>query len=42
MKLEVIAKNLKDVITINRSGADRIEFCRDLTVGGLTPKKWVI
>lgn len=42
MKLEVIAKNLKDISTINRSAADRIEFCRNLPVGGLTPKRWVI
>lgn len=42
MKLEVIAKNLKDVIKINKTKANRIEFCRDLEVGGLTPKRWII
>lgn len=42
MKLEVIAKNLKDIIKINKTKADRIEFCRNLEVGGLTPKRWII
>ncbi|MGL5268453.1 MAG: copper homeostasis protein CutC [Spiroplasma sp.] len=42
MKLEVIAKNLKDVIKINKTQANRIEFCRKLEVGGLTPRCWII
>lgn len=42
MKLEVIAKNLRDIIKINKSKADRIEFCCNLEVGGLTPKRWII
>lgn len=42
MKLEVIAKNLNDIIKINQTNADRIEFCRNLEVGGLTPNKIVI
>lgn len=42
MKLEVIAKNLRDVIKINKSQADRIEFCCSLKEGGLTPKRWII
>lgn len=42
MKLEVIAKNLRDVIRINKTDADRIEFCSNLVVGGLTPRRWVI
>lgn len=42
MTLEVIAKGLIDVIKINQSQADRIEFCRNLEVGGLTPYKWKI
>jgi len=37
MKLEVIAINLVDVKKINESNADRIEFCHNLEVGGLTP-----
>lgn len=37
MKLEVIAKDLKDIAMINESVADRIEFCHDLEIGGLTP-----
>ncbi|ATZ16240.1 copper homeostasis protein CutC [Entomoplasma freundtii] len=37
MKLEVIAKSLDDIILINQSKADRVEYCRDLEVGGLTP-----
>ncbi|QHX36895.1 copper homeostasis protein CutC [Spiroplasma sp. BIUS-1] len=39
MLLEVIAKDLKDIQTINNSKANRIEFCRELKVGGLTPKE---
>ncbi|AGY41758.1 Cytoplasmic copper homeostasis protein CutC [Mesoplasma florum W37] len=37
MILEVIAKNLEDILLINKSNADRIEFCTSLEVGGLTP-----
>lgn len=37
MKLEVIANSLADIIAINQSQADRVEYCRDLEVGGLTP-----
>ncbi|WP_339020538.1 copper homeostasis protein CutC [Spiroplasma endosymbiont of Atherix ibis] len=37
MLLEVIAKDLKDIELINISKANRIEFCRELKVGGLTP-----
>ncbi|ATZ18621.1 copper homeostasis protein [Williamsoniiplasma somnilux] len=39
MKLEVIAKDLQDIIEINKSTADRIEFCSELEVGGLTPDR---
>lgn len=42
MKLEVIAKNLRDIIKINKTNADQIEFCRNLAVGGLTPNKLII
>ncbi|WP_342269149.1 copper homeostasis protein CutC [Spiroplasma endosymbiont of Aspidapion aeneum] len=37
MKLEIIARDLYDIELINRSNADRIEFCSNLQVGGLTP-----
>ncbi|ALD66721.1 copper homeostasis protein CutC [Spiroplasma cantharicola] len=37
MLLEVIAKDFKDIRIINNSNANRIEFCEDLKVGGLTP-----
>ncbi|WP_338984696.1 copper homeostasis protein CutC [Spiroplasma endosymbiont of Diplazon laetatorius] len=37
MLLEVIAKDLKDIKIINNSNANRIEFCRELKIGGLTP-----
>ncbi|WP_434335603.1 copper homeostasis protein CutC [Mycoplasma capricolum subsp. capricolum] len=37
MFLEVIAKDLNDIRVINNSRADRIEFCKNLEVGGLTP-----
>ncbi len=36
--LEIIAKNIDDVIAINKSDADRIEFCIELEHGGLTPE----
>ena len=36
--IEIIAKNIDDVIAINKSNADRIEFCVELNHGGLTPK----
>ncbi|QGS52270.1 copper homeostasis protein CutC [Spiroplasma tabanidicola] len=42
MFLEVIAKNIKDVIDINKTKADRIELCKDLEVGGLTPDYEII
>ncbi|WP_342258910.1 copper homeostasis protein CutC [Spiroplasma endosymbiont of Dioctria linearis] len=37
MLLEVIGKDFKDIRLINNSNANRIEFCNDLKVGGLTP-----
>ncbi|AKX33875.1 copper homeostasis protein [Spiroplasma litorale] len=37
MYLEVIAKDLEDVKDINNTSANRIELCKDLLVGGLTP-----
>ncbi|WP_027063053.1 copper homeostasis protein CutC [Mesoplasma seiffertii] len=37
MKLEVIAASIEDIEIINQSSADRIEFCKNLEVGGLTP-----
>lgn len=42
MKLEVIATNLRDIIKINKTDADRIEFCRALKQDGLTPRRWKI
>ncbi|AUM62883.1 copper homeostasis protein CutC [Spiroplasma monobiae] len=39
MLLEVIAKDVRDIEIINNSKANRIEFCKELTVGGLTPEK---
>ncbi|AVN61303.1 copper homeostasis protein CutC [Mesoplasma florum] len=37
MKLEIIAKDIEDIILLNKSNADRIEFCSNLEIGGLTP-----
>lgn len=37
-KLEVIAWSLEDAITIEKSGAHRIELVSDINEGGLTPK----
>lgn len=35
--LEVIATSAEDAVAAERGGADRLEVCRDLEVGGLTP-----
>lgn len=35
--LEVIATSAEDAAAAERGGADRLEVCRDLEVGGLTP-----
>lgn len=42
MKLEVIATSVEDVKAISQSQADRIEYCRSMVVGGLTPKIKVV
>ncbi|AGR41502.1 copper homeostasis protein CutC [Spiroplasma taiwanense] len=39
MLLEIIAKNIEDSIIINKTKANRIEFCKNLEVGGLTPNR---
>ncbi|KAF5301276.1 hypothetical protein FQR65_LT19254 [Abscondita terminalis] len=38
MVLEIITLNLDDVKKANKSKADRLEFCNNIEVGGLTPK----
>lgn len=40
--LEVIACTVEDAVEAERGGADRLEICRGLTVGGLTPDSMVV
>jgi copper homeostasis protein len=42
MKLEICAANLLSGLTAEKSGADRIELCSALSVGGLTPSAGLI
>jgi copper homeostasis protein len=37
--LEISVETLERAIAAERAGADRIELCRDLAVGGLTPSR---
>jgi len=39
MIVEICANSIESAQTAQRAGADRIELCRDLSVGGLTPLK---
>lgn len=42
MKVEICANGLESAVIANRTGADRIEICKDLSVGGLTPEREVL
>lgn len=37
MKIEICAGNLQSALNASSAGADRIELCSELSVGGLTP-----
>jgi len=39
MLLELACFNLKDALLARRAGADRIEFCNDYSLGGITPSQ---
>ncbi len=42
MLLEVCANSVQSAINAEQGGADRIELCHDLTVGGVTPSEAVL
>ena len=37
MKLEICANSLQSALNAQLAGADRIELCNELSVGGVTP-----
>ena len=42
MILEICVENLESAVLAQEAGADRIELCRDLSCGGLTPSEEII
>src|SRR5699024_10473939 len=42
MIIEVIGTSVEDVIDAKKGGADRLEFCRNMGEGGLTPSIGVV
>lgn len=42
MKIEICSSSLESVIIANKAGADRIELCSGLNIGGLTPSSGLI
>ena len=42
MTIEICCDGLEKALAAEKAGADRVELCRDLTVGGLTPPRDVI
>jgi len=42
IQLEIVCTNIESVVTSNENGADRIELCASLSVGGLTPSYGLI
>ncbi len=42
VKIEVCSTSIKSVINAQKNGADRIELCSELAIGGITPSKGLI